>query len=92
MCAHGRAANLSLMHKGPRQREVSSTQHTLLVERVVMLRSALKGITADNSELRRQLARLLAENRRLRAEALERDLHEQLGNERSSEPREAAAR
>jgi hypothetical protein len=39
-----------------------------LVERVVLLRTALKGLTSDHAQLHRQLSRVRAENAALRAQ------------------------
>ena len=43
-------------------------QNVALVNRVIMLRGTLEGVTTDNAEGRRQLVRLRTENRALRAE------------------------
>jgi hypothetical protein len=47
----------------------SPHSHAALVERVVLLRTALKGLTNDHTRLhRRQLSRVRAENAALRAQ------------------------
>ncbi len=46
----------------------SSNTHAALVERVVLLRTALKGLTNDHAQLHRQLSRVRAENAALRAQ------------------------
>lgn len=46
----------------------SPHSHAALVERVVLLRTALKGLTNDHTALHRQLSRVRAENASLRAQ------------------------
>jgi hypothetical protein len=48
-------------------RDSSRTEHAALVERVLLLRGALEGLTDDNAELHRRLSRVRAENTALRA-------------------------
>jgi hypothetical protein len=48
------------------------SQHAALVERVVVLRTAIQGLAHDHSDMRRQLARVRAENRALRTALKER--------------------
>jgi hypothetical protein len=42
------------------------SQHQALVQRVVLLRTAIQGLAHDHTDMRRQLARVRAENRVLR--------------------------
>ncbi len=51
----------------PTHRDSPHTQD-VLVERVVLLRTALKGLTNDHAMLHRQLSRARAENAALRAQ------------------------
>jgi hypothetical protein len=51
---------------GTRDRHKRHASLDSLIDRVLMLRSALEGITRDNASLRRELARVRSENRALR--------------------------
>jgi hypothetical protein len=51
----------------PPHRDPLRKQHAALVERVVLVRTALKGLSDDHAAVRRQLTRARAENDALRA-------------------------
>jgi hypothetical protein len=61
-----RSAVRSALH--PLGHDHLHNENVALVNRIVLLRAALEGVTNDNTELCRQLARVRAENRELRTE------------------------